>query len=530
MKPAKTLTATLIIAITLSMIPITNVAVGAESVSQTLTSSGTIIANQVISTFSSSAEPAQVNTPIKLSGKVTLQPNSTTIVSIQISKDQQSWTQLASATPNSEGTFETTVSISASGNYLIKAICNNQEFTISQVVADRIVDINGQGYSTNIQAAINSLSDSGGLVYVKSGLYDLNGQTLIVKSRLTLVGSGIGKTIIQLYPAKHTANMSIEYAVASNSKIEGLTLQDFTVVQNVVPVNHHGAIFLGSTNTDVTIRNVKVTDASGGGIAIHSYNNVLVENCIVQRTWTGIVVGTNGSNAVIRGNTITDTTGDGIYPEDASRNVLIENNYLQNIGDTAIDVSCPTPGTHVNTIVRNNTVQDGSIRVSNAYNVLVIGNYVGGKISVDAGQGYPHNVSVIDNKIVSSYEVGIAFLGAFDSIAEDNVVIMTKPDANVTQSGVYAAFWHSGIIQNNTITNPANYGISFQNYALGSGNNITITGNSIQNYGTYGLWDDNRHSETIYVTNNTFTSVNGTRTIYVQCSDNHWVITGNITS
>jgi hypothetical protein len=56
-----------------------------------------------------------------------------------------------------------------------------------------------------------------------------------------------------------------------------------------------------------------VTDVSGGGIAVHRYSNLLIENCMIERVWTGIVVGSNGSDALIRGNIIKNTSGDGIY-------------------------------------------------------------------------------------------------------------------------------------------------------------------------------------------------------------------------
>jgi parallel beta-helix repeat protein len=246
----------------------------------------------------------------------------------------------------------------------------------------------------------------------------------------------------------------------------------------------------------------------------------------VDRTWSGIII-VQGTDAVIRNNIVTNTAGDGIYPEVGSNNVTIENNYLEHIGDTAIDIACEAPLIHQNVVIRNNTIKDGSLRVTNAINVQIIANDIGGKVSIDAGQGAPKNISITSNHIVSNLEFGIGFLGAYNCSAENNIIEMQSTTVNKTQVGIIAAIWGTGTITNNTITNAGGYGINFGGYRLGASSTITIQQNTITNYGVYGIYDDNQLQAYVTLSANVISSEKPTAQteIVTQCAENHWTIT-----
>ncbi len=502
----------------------------APSTYQTVASTGTIIRYTQTLTVGSSVNPAKVAVPILISGQITAGENTyaNLPISIQYSKDGLTWQGISSTSPDSVGTFKTEFIFPASGVYAVRATSGNQVVSYSQIIADRVVNLNGLEDSTSIQAAIDSLPPSGGVVYVRSGLYDLQGASLVLRSNVALIGDGIDRTIIRLYPTMHYSGMSIEDAITSNSNIENLIVENFTLIQNAEPLNNHGGIILrGGDNTNIIMRDLKITDISGAGISIQNYfSNVIVENCIIERTWTGIVV-QNGFNALIQGNTIKNAIGDGIYPQIQSNGVTIENNYMENIGDTAIDISCPPPGIHRNTIVRNNTIINGPIRVSNAIDIEVANNSIrNGEIDVDAGQGRPINIMVIGNHIISKDAAGIGFYGAENSSAENNIIEMTLPAINVTQTGIVAAIWGTGQIINNTILNSANYGINFDGWRLGKESNITIQKNTIQNYGNYGIYDDNEAQLSVSLQGNVITSQKSTAQfpILTMCPENQWTI------
>ena len=524
------------IAIALAAILLTHTTAGLLSTTQTVPSNGTITARVLSLTLGSSSNPAKTASPILIYGQIATVGNgnySNLSIDIQYSQDQSTWHNISTVTANSSGTFETAFAFPSSGTYFVKATCGNQVNSYNQLVADRIVNLNGSEDSVDIQTAIDSLPSTGGVVYIRSGLYDLQGKSIVLRSNLTLIGAGIDRTTIRLYPTMHNESMAIADAIVSQDPITSLLVENFTLVQNVVPLNHHGGLnFRGGKEDNIAIRNVKITDVSGTGIGVGgTCTNLLIENCDIERVWTGIAF-SDSSDVTIRNNIIVDTTGDGILPVNSASEMVIENNYLENIGDTAIDIVGPASlgwlsAQHI--VIRNNDITNGTIRVTNSLDVQIVGNSIHyGEINVDGGQGTPVDVKIIGNLIVSTGNAAIGFYGAANSSAENNIIKMEPPSPNVTQSGIIAAIWGTGRIINNTILNSANYGIDFGGWALGSGNNITIRSNTIQDFGNFGIYDDDQHQETVYVENNTFIYNANATAIFVEDPANHWIIDGNI--
>lgn len=501
-----------IIAIALAAILLTHTTAGLLSTTQTIPSNGTITARVLSLTLGSSPNPAKTASPILIYGQIATAGNYSNLsIDIQYSQDQSTWHNISTVTTNSDGTFETAFAFPSSGTYFVRATCNDEVNFYSQLVVDRFVNLNGSEDSVDIQTAIDSLPSTGGVVYIRSGLYDLQGYSLVLRSNLTLIGDGIDQTIVRLFPTMHDESMGVADAVTSGTDITNLLVENFTVVQNVVRLNHHGGIDLrGSANDNIAVRNMMITDVSGPGICVNNnYIDLLIENCIVERAWTGIALG-GGENAVIRGNIIIDMRGDGIYPEVSSSNMIIENNYLENIGDTAIDISCPPPTAHEHITVKNNTIVNGPIRVTNAIDVQVIDNRIQyGVIDVDAGQGRPINVKIIGNQIVSTGNAAIAFYGAANSSAENNIIKMETPSPGVIQSGIIAAIWTSGLIEGNTISG-GDYSIDFGGWKLGWECNITIRNNKLFDFKQYGIYDDGLNQNYVNVAENEIYSMQPT--------------------
>jgi hypothetical protein len=501
------------IAIALAAILLTHTTAGLLSTTQTVTSNGTITARVLSLVLGSSPNPAKTASPILIYGQIATVGNgnySNLPIDIQYSQDQSTWHTISTVTANSNGTFETTFAFPLSGIFLVRANCGNQINSYSQLVVDRFVNLNGSEDSVDIQTAIDSLPSTGGVVYIRSGLYDLQGNSLVLRSDLTLIGDGMDRTIVRLFPTMHDESMGVADAVTSGT-ITNLLVENFTVIQNVVPLNHHGGIDLRGSTNNIVVRNMKITDVSGPGICANgNYTNLLIENCTVERAWTGIDC-YGGENAEIRGNTIIDTTGDGIFPELHASNVTIENNYLENIGDTAVDIvgmAGPLSAEHI--IVRNNTIKNGSIRVSNAIDVQIVGNSIYyGVIDVDSGEGTPIDVKIIGNLIVSTGNAAIAFYGAANSSAENNIIKMEPPSPGVTQSGIIAAIWTSGLIEGNTISG-GDYSIDFGGWKLGWECNITIRNNKLFDFKQYGIYDDGLNQNYVNVAENEIYSMQPT--------------------
>lgn len=409
------------------------------------------------------------------------------------------------------------------------------------------VALDGSGDFTDIQSAINAVPTSAnGIIEVKEGIYDLNPnlkypyKSIVVKSNLILRGAGIDKTIIRSFPTKQPPGSSIRaVSITSQGDIENLVIEDLTVIQNGSPDNlGWNCIDLrGGSNVNVTIRNVKVTDVTGAGVAIPKFNNLIIENCIIENVWTGITLN-GGTKGLIKGNRIINTAGNGIFLQTTSNNVsvtdtIVEVNYLENIGDTGIDItSVSGRPPHERIRVQGNKLKNASIRVSYAYNVKLLGNIIeSSHICIDAGQGTPINIIVEKNKITTSSKVGIAFYGAKDSQAINNEIYMTAPVQGIVQCGISAAIWGTSIIEGNLIVDAANYGINFAGWQLGTSSNTTIKGNTLLDFGDIGIYDDGLNQGWVLVENNTiwdrrtpFISKYGIRTDY---EDNGWTIRYN---
>jgi len=492
----------------------------------------------ILSVVGSSPNPSKIGSSVLISGSI-LQKGNTDFpnwpVEIEYSRDQILWQDISTVNADSAGLFKVQYVFPLSGKYTIRAICDGQEITFAHIVADSFVNLSGSEDFVDIQSAIDSLPAQGGLVYVRGGLYDLGGRSLVLRSNLTLIGDGIDKTVVRLYPTLSNGSSNVEDEMTSDSEIDNVVVENFTLIQNVIPQNHHGGIVLrGQKSQNITIADLKITRTSGAGISVPNFQNLLIEHCIIENTWTGITFN-DGFNGTIRGNIITNTTGDAIGSGRHVTDIVIESNEMENVGDTGIDISSQSWVTgnqpHERVVARNNTLENCGVRVTNSIDVLIEQNDIeNGMISIDAGQGTPINVSVVGNSIVSKGSYGIGFKGASNSLAENNTIIMEQQSTSGNQSGIIAAIWRTGLIINNTIINPANFGIDFGGWALGGSSNITISKNIIRDFGSFGIYDDDKKQELVYVEENIITSSKegAGAAILTQYASNQWLISNNI--
>lgn len=506
--------------------------------SQTISSGGEVEYTPSSLTIGSFPNPSRIGQNVTASGVATDSfgnGRSGIFVTIQYSGDKQLWENSSTTLTDGAGTFEASLTFSSSGIYYLRGVYDKLASPICrQVVANFFVGNDGTEDFADVQVAIDALPPQGGVVYVKSGIYDLNGKTIVVRSNLTLIGDGIDKTIIRLYPTQHSEQKYIQDGITSVGDIDDLTIENLTLTQNLTPVNNHGCICLrGGQNNNITIRNFKATGGSGQGISVPHFNNLSIEDCVIEQVWTGIECN-NGSDGLIRENTIRNTIGDGVLFSIHATDVTIENNYLENIGDTAIDVTSLAQYAgnlpHERFQVRNNTVVNGTFRISNSIDIQILGNHIqDGEIDVDAGQATPSNVSVVGNYIVSGHSVGIGFYGAQDSSAINNTIVMETPTENGTQSGMVVAIWGAGLIENNTILDATDFGVDFGGWGLGGSGNITIRKNTIQNFSSIGIYDDAKNQGPVHVEQNAILSDEQTAIwgISTESTNNQWLIESN---
>lgn len=410
-----------------------------------------------------------------------------------------------------------------------------------------IVALDGSGDFNDIQSAIDAVpTGEKGIIEVRAGIYDLNPnykypfKSIVPRSNINIIGAGIDSTIIRSFPEIQSEGSNRRTPVFySTGTIQGFVLENCTLIQSGTPDNKGwNAIDLRGENIDVILRNLKITDVTGAGISIERFSNLIVENCIIERAFTGITVA-GGSNGLIQGNTIIGMEGDAIFPQTHSSTIpvsdlLIIDNYMQDIGDTGIDITSNNQGPpHTNITAVGNRMINAHIRVSNAHNIRILNNELSyGKswIDVDGGAGMPIDVLIEGNTITSSRKAGIGLFGAKDSVVLNNIVTMLPPTQGEIQRGITAAVWGNLVIEGNFISNPSNYGIDFGDWSIGN-NQIVIRNNTITNFGEIGIYDDAKkqgsvtiEDNLIYDSNDPFVSSFGIRTDF---EANAWIIRYN---
>jgi hypothetical protein len=407
------------------------------------------------------------------------------------------------------------------------------------------VALDGSGNFKDIQSAINAVpSGSTALILVKAGTYVLNPTTstskpTIVKSGITIRGSGIDKTIIKCFPTMQPAGSNRRApAFLSTSSLSNFVLEDMTIIQNGTPDNlGYNAIDLrGDSNTNIRLSNLKVTDAFGACISVNSFNGLTVENCQLVRAWTGISM-SGGRSAVVRGNIVSNTKGNGVFTQvhgyQIVSGVVIEDNRIENAGDTGIDItSVSSVGYHSDVTIQRNTLVNSHIRVSGTKHVKILDNTLtGGKsvINVDAGQLRPIDIVIQGNYVTTSRDKGIRIAGAQDCVIQGNQITMLTPTLR-PQTGISVASYGTVLVEGNTISSPADYGIDFCGWWI-SDHTMTIKGNTILNPGKIGIYDNGKGQGAVVVDSNIiwdkkqpFVSIYGIRTDY---TDNKWTIKYN---
>jgi hypothetical protein len=187
-----------------------------------------------------------------------------------------------------------------------------------------------------------------------------------------------------------------------------------------------------------------------------------------------------------------------------------------------------------NITIRRNTMKTCGVGISGGKDVYVIGNTIETTrdlpIYADVACGVSSNIVVDGNKIITSSENGIGFYTSQDCRATNNEITMLPPRPGVTQVGILAVIRGTGLIENNTIINPANYGIDFAGWSVSS-SSITIRGNTLLDFGDIGIYDSALNQGPILIENNTiwdrhvpFVSRYGIRT---DNEGNRWTIRYN---
>ena len=301
----------------------------------------------------------------------------------------------------------------------------------ASTAAPQIVRVTGNT-STEIQAALNQIKDSGGAVYVPAGSYTINSKIQLYNNT-TLFGDGIDQTIFNA-----GTDIDSEEAIIGNDTDEG--------------------------NSNVVIRDMTLRAhslGSGEGIKLRNLTGGFVINVKVERTNTGILLGFHNGKGVnnvrISGCQMISTVNHGVFVTLGENNVIDNCNNNGNGSDSlGIGLEIAVDGKISNNKIISNNVSGGGHSMSltagndnqyesgwvNSNNIVCYNNGSGNNIQPIWDQRGSSNVYVGNSLgVVNVNSFGYEEKGGTDSRCEipaayNLPAVPVKPTADASDS-----FW-----------------------------------------------------------------------------------------
>ena len=355
--------------------------------------------------------------------------------------------------------------------------------------------------SAAFNAAIESLAQTGGTVFVPAGVYGLGHPVVIDQNNITLTGKGSSSVLKRLPVFDPNGVISAAAILLPDQPLHNITISHLVFDgDHVQPpgISAASGIWVRQASY-VTIDSVIVRNVKGDGIQLangaNADDHVTIENSLIQGIWrNGIHVG-DASNTVILGNHIEDTPSQYWQPSAGSGiDVEVEGQDTNGVG--------PVPGLPFvdNLLIENNVIErqdtttaGAGVALQPAYgpisNVTIQGNLISNHQNAVYGVGAPGsygNVSGLDHVTIANNWVdtptmqvdgeGILLFGGATNLQITGNVIHD-------QSGVYGKDIELDDINNATVSgNVLLHDVyAWPFYAVylgGTASNVTLTNNT----------------------------------------------------
>lgn len=310
--------------------------------------------------------------------------------------------------------------------------------------ADFVCD--GTDDQNQISAAISSLPDQGGSVYLREGTFVLSGEIIIAKSNVTVGGSGAG-TVLKVEDGLNRT-MTAFKAMGCDSVI----LRDLSIDGNAgmnVEGSYEGVVF--DHCSDSTISGVRVRDLNGVALELTFCYLVRVENSGIRDCSShGILV--NYSVGVSMSGNIMQSCGDESVFLTHSRDCTVQGNQVLYGGLHGVRLELSNYNVIENNVLRGSEKNGLFLEVS--YYNAISGNQVfdSGNWGIFMSSSSDHN-TIAGNSVSSSGYDGIRVdesLG--NSITANSVLdsgwagmIVYDSDDTVVSGNVVDSCFYSGI-------------------------------------------------------------------------------------
>ena len=249
----------------------------------------------------------------------------------------------------------------------------------SRVVATAVVATDGTGDFTDIPAAIASLPATGGVVYVKEGLYIIATAIAITKPNVSLIGAGKSTIIAPSAPIVAISgdgkdnitikDLQIDGDAGSSGFTFGIKFEncDDAIIENCLIQNIAAdGIYLDNVSNDNIVIDCIIKGCHRHGIEAFG-GRVYIHHCLISGSFnSGIVLVAGSNNSKVIGCSVLSNVHNGIWvlsgdcliqgnrcdandtgatasysgiKLDGADRCLIENNHCQSNGDYGIDLT-----------------------------------------------------------------------------------------------------------------------------------------------------------------------------------------------
>ncbi|KKL74871.1 hypothetical protein LCGC14_2060550, partial [marine sediment metagenome] len=387
----------------------------------------------------------------------------------------------------------------------------------------RVVNSTAGSKFTTINAAVDDVGASGGMVFVPPGAYSIS-TSLNVDAPMTIIlapGVTITSSVTRCFDFVAGSDGSSLIGSGTSSKI---------VFANSIADSSRLIRITGTSK--ITIKGCEL-DGNGNNAAAGEQNH-------------NIIVTGSSTDVLISGNSIHDAQGDGVYLANVER-VFVTENTFYNLGRIGVTLVGPTinnisvtnnklrVGTRVSTSTSAGVciVGEGAITSGAGKNIAVSGNQMEGRGLSFTSTGDPWSGVEINGNVIRADETGAPLGGAIelrevqDFVVDGNVIIGAT---GVTQIGIRLneatdADTGRGIISNNTIRSVGSIGINLTGSFAPALGFVTITGNTISNCQDVGIQVDTDWPKTKIIGN----TVTDCTDVGIELQDSQdFAIAGNI--
>lgn len=342
------------------------------------------------------------------------------------------------------------------------------------------------GSRPHIQAAIDAVSAAGGgIVFIPAGTYSISSSSLLIPSKVSLIGEGIGATKLVV----NGGNSLVSLATASTDVV----ISDIWFYGDYAGTDSSSSAITVNTGTQrVRIERCRIENMNFNGIDVNVNNrDVIISQCHIETCNVGISIFKGNSRCEILDNHFINVRTYGINIDDATAS--------DTVGTASPNTKCIVRGNRIYQAGNGGIVVQGSSYINISSNIIEDGGrinpvaYTASEgIVINSGQGDFNRsqfCTVSGNTISGCTAAGIKVQGANQCVISNNIItdnwqwlsaLSSCPEIDIrknTTNGSTSIVVTGNIVADNATTNGrADIGIRITDT---SSTNCHIGGNAV---------------------------------------------------